>query len=246
MKNNFLNSYVFDELNSVEKHLVGFIITKDPENLHRLRVSIKKIKAILTLAEKAGKIKYTSAELDLLFKDAGKIREVQINSNLLLNFTDPPENLISRLKKKEVMLVLRFIKHAPIFLERMSKFREQICFLKKIQTKKIRKFFDKSKNKANSYIERGNRIDLHRYRKKLKQIMYVYHCLPVHLQQDIKIDKEKTKRLQQKIGEWHDIYTAVNFISHAKVPKSYIRNIEKLKDKQLKLYEALLNNLQIL
>ena len=84
MEKNFLNNYILDLLESLNQNLSSYMKVKEYEYLHHLRVDIKKINAILSFAEKIFKTKYNANLLKLLFHDAGKIREIQINLNLLI------------------------------------------------------------------------------------------------------------------------------------------------------------------
>ena len=86
MKKNVLNSYVIDRLLSVEKNLSAYAKDKHPEHLHRLRVDIKKVKAVFSFVDKVYEEENDTNDLKTMFDDAGKIREIEINIQLLLAF----------------------------------------------------------------------------------------------------------------------------------------------------------------
>jgi len=240
MKRSVLNSFVYDRLKSINQNLSDYAKDKNPKCLHKLRVDIKKIKAIGAFVDKVDKAKFNSAKLNQLFKDAGKIREVQINMNLVCNFSIPPKRLIHQLKKKENLLIRDFMKKISSYNESIVTFGEGIYFPHKtVNKKEVVKFFKRMVKKANSLSESEDREDMHSYRMKIKKIMYIYNLLPAKYKKYIVINKSKIDKLQHKIGEWHDVYTALNFTYSENIPKTSIKSILILKDKEQKLYDNL-------
>ncbi len=84
---------------------------------------------------------------------------------------------------------------------------------------------------------------MHKYRKKIKGIIYVYNALPIKIQKKLEIDVAVFNKQQEWVGEWHDTYAAINFLSlgHSSNQKSdYISN---LKENEKRQFETLLVNL---
>lgn len=244
MKKNLLNSYVVDHLKSIEMNLSAFVDDKSPLSLHCLRVDFKKIKAAYYFAKNVYKEKYSTAKLQPLFNDAGKIREVQMIINLLSSFPYPPRRIITQLKKKENILIQEFIKNDSFHIKCINDFRKNICLPEKLADKKtIKKFFDKEKGKT---IQNKDREDMHRYRIRIKKMLYIYNFLSKVLRKDIELNKVILEKLQQELGDFRDIYSTINFISHEQVPKRSIGYILKLKNEEERqfdrLFTALTNN----
>jgi len=237
MKKDVLNSFVNDHLSLVEKCLLDFSKDKQAESLHCLRVAIKKIKAAYAFAEHIFQRKFSTAKLRSLFKEAGKIREIQLNIRLLSTFPQPPKRLITQLKKEEEFLSQEFIANELIHNKSIKKFRKENKLPhKRIENKKITKYFDKIKS---SLALQKNSDDLHRYRIRIKRMMHVYSILPVKLQNGLNIDIEKIDKLQQELGDWHDIHTAINYVSDEQVPKKLVDYITKMKNDESRQFEAL-------
>jgi CHAD domain-containing protein len=244
MKKNLLNHYVVNLLKSIEQNLSIYIEDKQPEYLHNLRVDIKKIKAAFSFSENVYNEKYNTAKLKSLFNKAGKIREIQINIHLLGLFPHPPEMLIEQLRKKENILTQQFIKCGSRYGRLIKEFRKNVCLPEILPNKKtINKYFKKEKQKANKKLKNKDREDLHRYRAKIKKLMYVYNVLPKRIQKEIELNETEINRQQQKLGDWHDTYSTINFLSHEFFPIKTAENVVKLKEQEKRQFNALLRNL---
>jgi len=246
MRKNLLNNFVFKLLESIEKNLSIYIINKKPEYLHNLRVDFKKIKAVLSFAENVYKEEYDIDKLKLIFSKAGKIREIQINIHVLELFPYPPKNLIKQLKKKEDELTMQFLKCGARYVKLIKNFSENIYLPKKLPTKTlIKNFFKREKLKANKKLKKQERLELHKYRTKIKKLMYVYNILPKRIQKDIEFNEVEIDRRQDKLGNWHDTYSAINFLSHEHFPKKTSQYVAKLKEKENKQFNSLLKSFTI-
>jgi CHAD domain-containing protein len=240
MKKNLLNIYIVNRLRSVEQNLSNYKKDKNPENLHRLRVDIKKIKAIFSFAENAYKEKYDTPKLKPLFQQAGKIREIEINIRLLPAFQSTPKRIIDQLKKKKKILIQQFIKNISSNIKLIKDYSKEVSLPAKLpHTKVIKKYFKKEEQKANKILS-GTREDIHTYRIKIKKLMHLYNALPERIQKKIKWDKEKISEQLKKLGNWHDTYSAITFFSHLHFPKKSTEFIIKLKEKEKRQFDALL------
>lgn len=244
MEKNLLNNYVHTLLESLEQNLSAYTKVKKPEHLHSLRVDIKKIIAIFSFAENIYKEKHHATRLKPLFHKAGKIREMHINIHLLRAAPHPPERLITRLKKKENILIQQFIKKGPRYIMNIKAFREKVCLPEILRSKKtIIKYFDKQRRKANKIIQHNDREGMHRYRKRIKKIMYLYNALPERMQSKIDLNEAEINKQQKKLGDWHDTYSALNYFSHEHFLIQTSAYILKLKEKEKRQYNTLLINL---
>jgi CHAD domain-containing protein len=244
MEKNLLNNYVLESLESLEQNLTTYTKDKNPESLLHLRVDIKKIKAVFSFAEIIYKEKYDTKKLKLLFSRAGKIREMHINIHLLSTFPHPLEKLINHLRKKENILIEQFIKNGPRFEMLVKDFRKKTFFPELLPSKKIIiKYFKNEKKKANKILRKKDRECMHAYRKKIKRMMYIYNSLPQRMQKAIELNKTEINKIQKKLGNWHDTYSAINYLSHAQFPIKPSKHILKLKEKEERQFNTLLINM---
>ncbi len=237
MKKDVLTSYVSDHLNSIEQNLSEFVKGRQSESLHRLRVDLKKINAVYSFATYVYKKKCSTAGLKPIFKDAGSIREVQVNIALLSSFPHPPKRLIAKLKKEEDTLTEAFIKDYSLHVKCLKDFRKKYSLPKKaIDNERIIKYFEKMKEVS---LDGKDADDMHKYRIRIKRMMHVYFMLPVKTQMKTNLNIESIEQLQQELGDWHDMHTAIHFLSGETVPKRAAEHILKLREEETVLFETL-------
>ena len=240
---NRLNNYVLDLLEAVNHNLSAYKKDKDPESIHNLRVNIKKIKAVFSFAEKIYKEKHDTSLLMPLFKKAGKIREMQINNRVLSAVPQFPESLISELKMKEDILIRQFLKNTSLYKNQIRDFREKASLSEKLPDKKtIIKYFEKESSKAKSILQNTDREGMHRFRKKIKIIMYMYDVLPLSLQNKIDLNEAEINKQQKSVGVWHDTNAILKFLSDEH-PVETSEYILKLRTKEKRQFNLLLKNL---
>ncbi|MBW8360613.1 MAG: CHAD domain-containing protein [Kaistella sp.] len=244
MEKNILNHYVLDRLESIKWNLSSYRKNKESKYLHHLRVDIKKINALFSFAEKVYKEKYNTALLKPLFHQAGEIRLIQINLQLLDAVPNPPEQLITELRSKEHTAGQKLIDDGPQHLIRIKHFREETRLPELLPEKKtISKYFKKEWKKAENLLQHIDRENLHSYRKKIKKILYFYEALPKKIQDKIKIDIAAIDQQQQCVGDWHDTYLAIDFLSPEHFPMQKSDYLLDLKEKEKKQFNTLRKNL---
>jgi CHAD domain-containing protein len=245
VKRDVLKHFSIDLLKSAERNLCEYVKDKNPEHLHTFRLDIKKLNAVFCFAEKTYKNKYRAKELNPLFNKAGKIRELQINIQLLNKLPHPPKRLIEKLKFKKEILKKQFIKNTPRYIKVVSSFRKDLKLPAKLPDKKtVESFFKKAIFKANKKRLNKDKKSIHQYRMKLKKILYVYNSLPHKLQKAVHLNKSEINRLQRKIGLWHDRHTSINFLYHLPVSGQMSKYISILKAQENSLFLKLLITLQ--
>ncbi|TXF74882.1 CHAD domain-containing protein [Chryseobacterium sp.] len=244
MEKNILNHYVLSLQESIERDLLSYVKNKKSERLHHLRVDIKKIKALVSFAEKVYQRKYDTALLKPLFHQAGEVRAIQINLQLLDTVPNLPEKIITQLRNKEQIASQKFIDDGPQHLMLIRYFRDETQLPKLLPEKKIIiQYFKKEWKKAENLLQHIDRGKLHRYRKKVKKILYIYEALPKKIQDKIKIDIAAVDQQQQLVGDWHDTYLAMNFLSPVHFPMQKSDYLLDLKEKEIKQFNTLRKNL---
>jgi len=240
MKKNRLNNDIASRLKSVAQDLSFYCKDKQPERLHCMRVDLKKIKALCYFGDKVYQEKYSSKRLKPLFDKAGNIRVLQINTLLLCQFPQPPESIIERLKKDEITLRLNFLRNTKRYLSLVKKFKKEVQLPKTLPNKNtIVRFFKEEKKKAAHKLKDTDRLNVHMYRTKIKRMMYVYDALPQKTRKAVGLNVQQINKLQNQLGNWHDTYTAVNFLSKEHFPVNSTEYILKLKEKEKIQFRAL-------
>ncbi|MDG1276071.1 MAG: CHAD domain-containing protein [Algoriphagus sp.] len=244
MENSLFNNYLFDLLDSLEQNLSAFITDQNPESLHRIRIDLKKIKALFSFAEYMNKEKYDAAKLKPLFGEAGEIREMHLNIQLLSSAPQPPKRLITQLKKEKNILTQEFIENGSGYIKLVKDFKGGICFPEiRWRKKRIIKYFKKEQKKTNEILQNIDREGLHEYRKKIKKLVYVYNALPKKIQNKIDLNEAEITKLQKRLGDWHDTYSAIHFLSRKPLPLKTAEYVFKLKEEEKRRFNKLVKSL---
>lgn len=203
-----LRKYYLQQVDSLETMLRKPGQEFTPEDFHMLRLSIKKIKAVLSFLSfynpDFNKEKYFKPYKEL-FSLAGEVREIQVQQSQLTKYNTNP--LLAKYFD-ELSKDLRH--HQTTFAELIDrKLRKKI----KTNAKKVDAFLQKAAQQllTQYLIEEQSHIqllmkadklekkDVHELRKQIKDIYYLQ-----------KIFQPKNKRLvvadefQEMLGQWHD------------------------------------------
>lgn len=241
IKNDLLKNYLADRLKSIEKQVLAYNKNLDPERLHRLRVEIKKTKALFSFIENTFKQKNNTKKLKSLFHQAGDLRELQINIHLLTKVPQFGEKMLLRLKKKENTLKQGFIKNIPKHRKSLSNFLKGLSVPAELPgEEEIKKYFKEKISKANNKLGNNDRNQMHRFRIRIKELMYIYNFLPDEIKKSVQLDKTYIDKLQRKAGNWHDTYAAIDFFSQQRFSQNKSEYLLKLKQKEKRQFNNLL------
>lgn len=239
MKEDLLYHHVSDHLKSVERHLCAYSKNGKPKHLHLLRLDIKIINALFSFAEDLYNEPYSGIELKSVYQKTGEMREIQIiaSSKYL------PKKLIRELKNKESLLKKKFQKVVPWYIKFIESFREGVTLPSALPDKQMIKFYLESElTKANQNFQNKDREGLHQFRKSLKKVLFIYDALPKKIRKEVNFDKKHINKLQEKVGNWHDTYSSIEFLSCQYFKKKPVEYISKLRHKEIRQFNALFAN----
>ena|ERR1051326_2231584 len=231
MKNSFLSGYIFSHLISIRKHLEEYPGKKNPEQVHRLRVDIKKLRAVFSFLNKTRHKRFHKKALKGLFDKAGTLRELQLNMQFLNKFSHS-ENFLTSLKLKEERLSTQFINEIPRHIKTVENLEIHIHVAEIPSKKELKNYFKKQINKAEGFLHEK---DLHHFRMRLKRMMYVYNMLPKELQKPVSLNKGYINKLQKLAGSWHDSSRAAVFFR-----KIRYDHLKEMKEKEKKQFDSLI------
>ncbi|MCU0361101.1 MAG: CHAD domain-containing protein [Bacteroidia bacterium] len=219
----------------------------EPENFHQLRLEIKKTRAALSLLSKCSRsidFKTKMAPYLNLFKQAGKIRELQLHK-LYLDKHSKPEDMpvysktLEKQTAEEIKQFCNLKNHKetkPLSLHsdtmRLSPLNVNEHILESTLEKEqdtILKLLEKEKLKV---------PQVHDLRKRIKSFLFLSTLLP--------IKKKKLKHLnefQELLGKWHDYEVFGEELQKAdkleNVPPEEKKKIRKLKPKVVQKRQTL-------
>jgi CHAD domain-containing protein len=207
---------------------------------HDLRVEIKKLKALFDLIDdcsKNFKPKKTIQPFQQVFDQAGRVRELQIEEQMLRkNFDKHPigyRHTLHMLKKEEQENFYELI-DKRLFAEQKKAIKNIKDFLQKIDKKDLKAYLEKKRGKIDKMLGQKNPqvATLHQLRKRLKKYDYVADIL------DSKKKKEtlrEDKNLLDLLGDWHDCRVTARHLNKAihtrGISKKDIARLEAVRSK---------------
>jgi len=225
------------------------------EDFHKLRVEIKKLKALLKLidfCEKDFKEEKTFKLFEGVFVQAGKVREFQLEEAALNKYALPDSlskyrNNLKKLRQKERKIFFslinkRFIRGLKKEHDKVKPFiarADKSCVTVYLDTKskKIERLFEKKKLKTQ---------EVHKLRKHLKEFYYLRKCVDMKPQNEL---FKKTDTFQELLGQWHDCRVINNQFKSAidggMMKPAEVKLLEKVKTKLVSDTERLFTKINI-
>jgi CHAD domain-containing protein len=179
--------------------------------LHRLRLSIKKIKA-LTKLSKACAIKSPLRDfylLENLFSLSGHIRD----SNSSLLYWEKYRLITPEERHRQIALITsasdKLLARKKAYLKKGNKagrlLQEDV---RSISNRCIRIWYARTLIRIGLLLTASG-DQLHQARKKIKSLLYVHKILPERVVTALQLNPEYLDSLQDAIGQWHDIVMAI-------------------------------------
>lgn len=204
-----LERYYAQRIKKIIQHLMVFEKSVSEEGLHEFRVELKKLRALLRfLRSEYGKaaIQKTKTAVDLIFKEAGSLREQQ----LLLAWLG--KNKLRRLQKScaaehpvpEISKALQKVLHAI-----RKKLAARLVKSRPLVEKPPQSVTDLYTAKLKHHIEESLRKipaepEWHMLRKYIKQWLYAVNWTPTNKSTSLSHLYIYSNQLQEAIGYWHD------------------------------------------
>ncbi len=244
MKTTVLTTYLDTRFDSVEQNLLAYKADNKPKRLHRMRVDIKKIRAILRFIRKKYGREYDLDPLRTVFQRAGTLRDLQLHIELLENANASAE-YISTLQDQKNKHKASFTSHVGHYLGYVSETREGITLpVEKLGEKTVKKYFKQRIKKAKQDIEPEDRSHAHKFRKQLKNVLYLYKALPKKIRKSIKLDARYLDTLQAKAGNWHDTHEALAYLAENTSSSQTAESQAHLETREKKQFEKLLEKVK--
>jgi CHAD domain-containing protein len=208
------------------KSAITFLLEKQqesftPDTFHTLRLEIKKLNALFDLIHfcfNDFKQKKTFKPFKLIFSQAGKIRELQVEEALLekhfsSDFVIQYRNDLKKILTEELNNF--FLITNPSFAEKLQKKYLKInSVLANTNKKMANRYMDKKRAEIKKLLHKKalKNKQMHALRKWLKE--YLFN------QKNLNYTKKnrllpKTNALPELLGEWHDYQTVIQHLKKA-------------------------------
>ncbi|MBS1504794.1 MAG: CHAD domain-containing protein [Bacteroidetes bacterium] len=233
MKKKTERAYFNGEWQQMEAYLDAFFESGDQEKLHRFRVQVKKLRAMLTLLDTAtatGKLTKDFKPVRKIFKKGGHIREAYINLQLARRYFLQDETFILGQVNDMDQRILDFKANAKKYLKIIREVHDKLeNDLKALGNEDINEFYKKNLNQISGALTRIQFNDrLHDCRKKIKMLVYNRKIAKKALEGNLSLNEDYLDKLQDCIGDWHDNVMAIElFSAHIATAKPIITKIKR-------------------
>jgi CHAD domain-containing protein len=178
-----------------------------PVDYHKLRVEIKKVKALFGVIEYSTKDFHSEVYFKifkLLFKKAGRVRELQLERQAVENYKQPAfREYLKYLEEERDKEADNFFSLVNDELKKdlRSIYKSIIHFFDHVHKKEIENYISNRKRKIIRFISRRNNSDMqiHGIRKLLKEFFYIKKMI---ISKDIPV--LRIEEFQELLGQWHD------------------------------------------
>jgi CHAD domain-containing protein len=218
-----LSEYFLHQHRNLENYLLQCKAHAEPEVVHQLRLSIKKLRAFNKLATQLGlqqpeEYKKVAQELKKLFSLAGQIRDVQVQIQLLAEYEEHTNTAYPEFGKWLLSIEKKRIAHLNSLSSNFfplpdgkssrqenaeeigTESNETFLFLAEGV---LNELFTKAQKLATGYIIDA---DMHRIRRVTKQLRYilnvVHYSFPDYAYKRITI--ADIREIESVVGSWHD------------------------------------------
>lgn len=213
MKSSQLQQCIFDQVKIMQNMIKAYKRKQKGARLHQLRLAIKQVRALVFFAENIFQKNYSVKALKPAYTLAGTLRETALNIQLLKTLDNFPAHLIKNLEKREMQYQTEFVTRSSELLNDLKTFKRKFVLPQRSMShKSIKGFFKQEINEKSELLNKPTKTAVHDYRKHLKKLLYVYQILPKTLRKELPFNEEKTNKLQEKIGDWHNLYSSLNYL----------------------------------
>ncbi|MBD0331103.1 MAG: CHAD domain-containing protein [Chitinophagaceae bacterium] len=193
---------------TISEQLELYCTQYDKEQLHKVRLAIKKLRALIWLLQQTAGFKADKVKpaLKQVFAHAGRIRTAQLHVESATEYNINNEEFIQdqqlQIKKEEQELCSK----KKQYLQAVQRVKKNITEeAENIHNNKAKKFLQLEWSKLSVFsLALIPHDQWHDKRKQLKRILYALNFLPAAITVSMHFDKQWMDELADKLGKWHD------------------------------------------
>ncbi|MDP4266455.1 MAG: CHAD domain-containing protein [Bacteroidota bacterium] len=235
------NQYIRKRLNDLYSHFNLFIQTKNPEELHQMRLEVKRIKALLLFFEKClqtHRLTDDFKSVRLIYKNAGEIRKIHINLLLVDKYKIADDVFINGQNEILSKLNNKFMSKKNLYEEIILKIQKKLSKdFENIENNSVLKLYYKKLNSLiRLFSNEKYKNNLHNCRSKVKELLYIYNALNKSFGKKLSLNINYLDQIQNAIGEWHDTTLIVELLKDKKYTNNQVINYLEFKTGNLLTY----------
>lgn len=264
--NQIIHEFYLEHKSNFENNLIIARETSKPEAIHKMRTSMKRLRALFQLiqilTERGFNAKKYMKKGRGIFKLAGVIRELQVEEMLVYSYEESLGikfmEYSQYLFNKENREISKFKENQLSYKKDRKIFNEQV-FLKALKSISIKDIQIRSQGFVNLKLnaltklnKRGKTIEnIHQNRTILKQIYYLYDILTKlsGWSELLGMEKEEMRQKEQEIGNWHDKVNSFQYLSsffdakEGRKNEEYLLLMQLIKNDMGKMKSDIINHL---
>jgi CHAD domain-containing protein len=212
-----LKHFIKKRLKHLKLHLYSYCQGGDAEQLHKLRVEIKKVKSVVRFVDDCtnSHLNKQLKPLKLIFEKAARIRNTHITLELCT--TNGSKQFLARQQHLALSRYSQFAKEYETMRVQLEVLAARLpAELTTIAKRKSNKWSSKQFKKTENKLLAGA-LQYHNARKIIKRLLHINTMQPIKPT----LNKNYLEQLERAIGNWHDlkITAAVAKRSQALTPK---------------------------
>ena len=221
---------------SMLRHLQAYYDTLDAEELRRFRVQVKKLKALLAMVQHESTAINGSKNLKLIrsvYQHAGQIRSGHLHLALLEKYTLATPAFMQLLENTVKRETDEFNTCHKDYLKLLRKqFKSLNGVLQEVKGRVVLVRYKKQLKHLDHFFVKAywTPEKLHKSRKKIKNLMYLYGILPKSLTRKLCLNIDYLDQLQEILGAWHDVRATFEWLKKEGVVKG--RGLVKLQQEE--------------
>jgi len=206
LKKKTQTSYLDERFSMICEMLHIYLKSQNQEDLHVMRVQLKKYKAwieLYSLFFRTSKLNKKLKPIKKLFRLAGAIRDLHISQALMVSHEVPLKNANDEFEQTALKLFQNLQNKADKLEKSCTKNHKKLCAaIAPIAIKDFEKFI--ATHVAQFEKEKSSDDAMHDWRKDLKRLLYIKDVMNKKQLKRLSINFEYIDQLQDKIGAWHD------------------------------------------
>ncbi len=239
-----ISSYFLKKCSNITDSLSRFCESRDHEEIHKLRVEFKKIRALVSLVKECNKNSMIPREFEsakIVYRRAGVVRDAFIahqQQSVIMEDVSSKDNIFLTHASDDFCMKEQL--HLSVLNDWKMSVSEQFQNVSNVCViSYYRKWLSYLSEKFLSIEEE----DLHECRKVIKRLMYLYPLMSEPIRQSLRINVSYLDTLQEEIGKWHDTIIAREHYSGSdQKDEKHLRKIEMTGEARLKSIQLLTTN----
>jgi CHAD domain-containing protein len=208
--------------------LAGFCESGDHEEIHKLRVEFKKIRALVSLVKECSDNSLIPREFrtaKVVYKRAGVVRDAYIAHQQHISIS--PNDPLGDGKYLELSSQ-QFCSKKDLHLRVINEWRDIVKEqFENISNNCAAAFYRKRLARLEDRFYDFREDELHECRKLIKMLMYLYPLMSEAVKNELMVNIDYLDSLQEEIGKWHDTLIAHQHYSDLGEPNiTHLKHLE--------------------